>query len=92
VDRIFDERFGAGTNIPAGEDTDYIYRAYLADVTIEYVPDMAVFHHHGRKSVTQAINLFRNARNRPQTGGTSGNLRKSLQCASSSGFIRGMSV
>jgi len=50
-DRIgfFDERLGPGTSLQAGEDTDYIFRAYLADVTLEYVPDMAVAHFHGRK-------------------------------------------
>jgi glycosyltransferase involved in cell wall biosynthesis len=46
----FDERFGGGAIIPAGCDTDYFFRAYLADITLEYVPDMAVAHFHGRKT------------------------------------------
>lgn len=46
----FDERFGSGAIIPAGGDTDYFFRAYLAYVTLEYVPDMAVAHFHGRKT------------------------------------------
>jgi GT2 family glycosyltransferase len=50
---LFDERLGAGTRIPAGEDTDYVFRAYLEGITIEYVPDMAVAHHHGRKLASQ---------------------------------------
>ena len=45
----FDERFGPGTSIPGAEDTDYILRAYRAGLTLSYVPDMAVFHYHGRK-------------------------------------------
>lgn len=46
VERLgpFDERFGAGSKIiPSGGDTDYICRAYLADISLEYVPDMTVF-------------------------------------------------
>jgi GT2 family glycosyltransferase len=54
----FDERFGAGSYLPACEDTDYIYRAYLAGIVIEYVPDMVVFHHHGRKSISEGRKLF----------------------------------
>ncbi|MDP9127186.1 MAG: glycosyltransferase family 2 protein [Pseudomonadota bacterium] len=45
----FDERFGPGAIIGSGGDTDYIYRAYLAGIRIEYVPDMAVYHFHGRR-------------------------------------------
>jgi hypothetical protein len=31
-------------------DTDYLFRAYLAYITLEYVPDMTVMHFHGRKT------------------------------------------
>ncbi len=52
ADRIgfFDERLGPGSPIGSGEDTDYLFRAYLSGATIEYVPDMLVFHHHGRRT------------------------------------------
>jgi GT2 family glycosyltransferase len=56
----FDERLGAGASIPASEDTDWIYRAYLADITIEYVPDMVIYHHHGRKLQSEGDKLFAN--------------------------------
>ncbi len=61
VERLgpFDEDFGPGSLIGAGEDTDYIYRAYLAGATLEYVPDMTVFHHHGRKTADDGKELFR---------------------------------
>jgi glycosyltransferase involved in cell wall biosynthesis len=55
----FDEDFGPGSVIGAGEDADYIYRAYLAGATLEYVPDMTVFHHHGRKTADDGKELFR---------------------------------
>jgi exopolysaccharide biosynthesis predicted pyruvyltransferase EpsI/GT2 family glycosyltransferase len=55
----FDWRFGT-SEVPAGEDADYVFRAYLADIKIEYVPDMAVVHFHGRKTNEQAAKLFRN--------------------------------
>ena len=55
IDRIgfFDERFGPGSYIGSGADSDFIYRAYLAGATLEYVPDMTVFHFHGRRSVAE---------------------------------------
>jgi len=46
---FFDERFGAGTRLQAGEDTDYLLRAFAAGITVEYVPDMTVYHFHGRR-------------------------------------------
>lgn len=63
VERLgpFDERFGPGQGsiIPNGGDSDYIFRAYLADITIEYVPDMTVFHYHGRKQSSVGHALMR---------------------------------
>ncbi len=61
VERLgpFDEDFGPGSVIGAGEDADYIYRAYLAGAVLEYVPDMTVFHHHGRKTAAEGQELFR---------------------------------
>ena len=60
VERLgpFDERLGAGASIPSAEDADYNFRAYLAGATLEYVPDMVVFHHHGRKTVEAARKLL----------------------------------
>jgi glycosyltransferase involved in cell wall biosynthesis len=55
----FDERFGAGSGIPGGEDIDYTFRAYLAGIVIEAVPDMTVYHHHGRKQAADGAQLFR---------------------------------
>ena len=62
VDKLgpFDERLGPGSNIPAGEETDYIYRAYGAGIMLEFVPDLIVYHHHGRKTVADAYNIMRN--------------------------------
>ena len=34
-------------------------RAYLASVAVEYVPDMTVYHHHGRRSETEGKRLMR---------------------------------
>ncbi|RWF17077.1 MAG: glycosyltransferase family 2 protein, partial [Mesorhizobium sp.] len=45
----FDERFGAGGALRSAEDTDYLVRAMLAGMPVEYVPDMTIFHHHGRR-------------------------------------------
>ncbi len=58
-DRIgaFDERFGAGAPCEAGEDTDYLYRAYLAGIPVEYAPSLVVAHHHGRRTRTEVAKL-----------------------------------
>jgi GT2 family glycosyltransferase len=57
---LFDERFGAGGLLRAAEDTDYVLRAQLAGVTIEYVPDMTVYHHHGRRTPRDVRRAHRN--------------------------------
>lgn len=48
----FDERFGAGAIFRAGEESDLIYRAYRAGITVDYLPDLIVRHFHGRKEKT----------------------------------------
>lgn len=48
----FDERFGAGGPLRSGEDSEFLYRAYKAGLLVEYVPDMVVHHHHGRRHLT----------------------------------------
>jgi GT2 family glycosyltransferase len=59
LDRLggFDERFGAGTRLRAAEDADYVYRAHLAGIAVEYVPDMAVSHFHGRRRPAEIARL-----------------------------------
>jgi GT2 family glycosyltransferase len=54
---LFDERFGAGAPFKSAEDSDYLYRAHLSHIPVEYVPDMAVFHFHGRNSKRSAKRL-----------------------------------
>ena len=56
----FDERFGAGGLLRSAEDTDYMLRALLAGITVEYVPDMTVYHHHGRRSLEAVRSVHRN--------------------------------
>lgn len=62
VDKIgpFDITLGAGSSIPGGEDTDYIFRTYIHGFEIEYAPDLKIHHFHGRKKVEDGYNLFRN--------------------------------
>ncbi len=54
---FFDSRFGAGTPFP-GEDCDYIIRAAINGVRIQYVPDMCVYHFHGRRTQDEANALM----------------------------------
>lgn len=55
----FDERFGAGGALRSAEDTDYLVRAMLAGMAVEYVPDMTIFHHHGRRDRVAIDRLHR---------------------------------
>ena len=61
VERIgpFDENFGPGSRMGSGDDAEYMFRAYVNGITLEYVPDMTVFHHHGRKTSEEARAVFR---------------------------------
>ena len=62
VDRLgfFDERFGAGGPFHGGEEVDYVYRAYLSGILVEYVPDLLVLHFHGRNTLEAARKLVCN--------------------------------
>jgi glycosyltransferase involved in cell wall biosynthesis len=51
---LFDERFGAGAPFKASEETELFFRAHLHDVPVMYVPNMTVYHFHGRRSMDVA--------------------------------------
>lgn len=61
IDKVgsFDVRFGPGTRLMAGEDTDFIYRASRAGVKIVYSPDVLVLHNHGRRTELDRRKLLR---------------------------------
>ena len=72
----FDELLGAGAPLRAAEDTDYLIRAFQLSVPVEYVPDMTVFHHHGRSSRQDVERLHRN-----YSLGNGGLYVKHIRCA-----------
>lgn len=51
---LFDEMFGAGTPFRC-EDIDYVGRASQAGFTGAHVPELVVYHHHGRKPDTPQL-------------------------------------
>jgi len=55
-DRIggFDPNFGSGSSVSAGEDTEFLFRAYQAGARIRYEPRALVLHHHGRTTRSSA--------------------------------------
>ncbi|HVJ31572.1 MAG TPA: glycosyltransferase [Terriglobia bacterium] len=59
IERVgpFDVRF-TSKGVSGADDTDLVYRCYLAGIPIEYVPDMVVYHYHGRKTQEQAYKLM----------------------------------
>lgn len=58
----FDPRFGSGAVVPGAEDTDLIYRAFLAGFGVSYEPSVVVAHAHGRKTVDAEERLRRRYR------------------------------
>ena|SRR5271166_1910264 len=38
---LFDEDFGPGALMQSGDETEYMFRAYLAGIAFEHVPDMS---------------------------------------------------
>ncbi|HEY9516314.1 MAG TPA: glycosyltransferase family A protein [Gemmatimonadaceae bacterium] len=46
----FDTALGAGTRVGSAEDTDFLYRALLHGLEIEYIPRVVVQHDHGRRT------------------------------------------
>lgn len=56
----FDERIGAGTTIPGGEDSDFFMRAYTAGFGLAFKPELRVEHFHGRRTPAQGLALNRN--------------------------------
>ena len=55
----FDVTLGAGTPAGSAEDTDYLYRALLLGLRIEYVPEVLVAHNHGRRRIEEVGQLKR---------------------------------
>jgi len=49
----FDSDFGAGSALRAGEDTEFVYRAFRAGARIGYEPSVLVWHDHGRATWRQ---------------------------------------
>jgi glycosyltransferase involved in cell wall biosynthesis len=47
---FFDARLGPGAKGGVGEDLDYLYRACKAGFKFAYLPEVVVFHDHGRRT------------------------------------------
>jgi GT2 family glycosyltransferase len=56
----FDIRLGPGCRCDAAEDVDFIYRAYKKGFRIEYIPEVLVYHNHGRRTDAEIQKLNRN--------------------------------
>jgi GT2 family glycosyltransferase len=53
----FDPDLGPASPSDAAEDADFIYRAFRKGVRVEYVPDILVYHNHGRRTDLDVRNL-----------------------------------
>ncbi len=56
----FDPMLGAGSHACSGEDVDYLYRALARGLKVVYVPDVLVYHNHGRRTDAEVQRLVRN--------------------------------
>jgi GT2 family glycosyltransferase len=61
LDRIgdYDEGMGPGAPVPIGEDIDLIYRAARNKVKILFVPDIVIYHDHGRDTDDAFVATYR---------------------------------
>ena len=56
----FDPLITPGSGKDAGfEDTDIIYRAFKKGIRIEYLPDIVLYHNHGRRSDSDVADVQR---------------------------------
>ncbi len=56
---FFNENFGSGSYINSSGDIEFVYRAYVADITVEYEPSLVIHHFHGRKRPEDGQKLMR---------------------------------
>jgi glycosyltransferase involved in cell wall biosynthesis len=54
---LFDENFGVGALFRGGDDAEFVYRAFKAGVLILYIPDLVIYHYHGRKKKSDILKL-----------------------------------
>lgn len=54
---LFDLELGVGTPTRSGEDVDLIYRTITSGYEVHYVPEIVVFHNHGRRTSEQIKHL-----------------------------------
>lgn len=53
----FDPALGAGTSFSAAEDTDFVYRVFIAGFPVRYEPGFVVHHDHGRRRRSERTKL-----------------------------------
>jgi len=56
---LFDVNYGAGRKIPSAEDSDFFYRAYASGHKMTYLPNILIYHNHGRRTDMQVSKLTR---------------------------------
>ena len=54
----FDTALGAGSYLRSGEDLDFLLRGFSHGMSVEYDPDIIVYHNHGRKDGDTVVQLF----------------------------------
>jgi len=54
---LFDPEFGAGARFFSAEDAEFFYRAWRSGEKLLYVPEMFVYHDHGRQTEEAGLNL-----------------------------------
>jgi len=56
---LFDPDFGAGSPFLSADDTEFLYRCWRHGAKLVYVPDLLVYHDHGRRSLEDKRKLSR---------------------------------
>jgi glycosyltransferase involved in cell wall biosynthesis len=55
---VFDETLGPGSRCCAAEDFDLLYRVHRCGLRVDYVPDVVVYHNHGRRTEADVRRLY----------------------------------
>jgi GT2 family glycosyltransferase len=56
---LFDDNLGPGSVIGCADDLDFVYRALRAGLEIRYLPEVLVYHNHGRSTASQVREVQR---------------------------------
>jgi GT2 family glycosyltransferase len=56
---LYDDLFGPGSTVGSGDDADIVYRIHRSGAKLMYLPQVLVYHDHGRRSADDTAPIYR---------------------------------